>query len=71
MKYIAESELCKLTKGFIDESCDSTFNKYEDQYSRKITKFAEKKEQHKNLNINLIICFLSISTGFLTIYKND
>ena len=68
---IAESELCKLTKGFIDESCDSTFNNYEDQYSRKITKFAEKKEQHKNLNINLIICFLSISTGFLTIYKND
>ena len=68
---ITESEICKLIKGFGDESCDSTFNNYEVQYSRNITKFAEKKEQPRNLNVNLIICFLSISTGFLTVYKNE
>ena len=68
---ITESEICKLIKGFGDESCNSTFNNYEVQYSRNITKFAEKKEQPRNLNVNLIICFLSISTGFLTVYKNE
>ena len=68
---INESEVCKLIKGLQNENCNNNINSYEETYSRNITKFVENTEKPKNLNINILIFFITIFTGYLSIYKKE
>ncbi len=68
---INESEICKLIRGFENESCNNRLNNYEKEYSRDISKFVQKIEKPGNLNLNILIFFLSLITGFFSLYKRE